>query len=341
MLNQNFAERLLPWFQTNARVLPWRANKDPYRVWVSEIMLQQTRVRQAIDYYNRFIARLPTVISLAECDENELLKLWEGLGYYSRARNLHKTAKIISDKFNGIFPGDYALLRRLPGIGDYTAGTVGAICFNLPTPSVDGNVLRVITRFTASKADIASPETKQLLLAALQPVYEKTDDRGALIQAIMELGATVCVPSGAPKCDECPLNGLCKAHRLNLTDLIPVKGIKKEQTRENKTVFVVEYNGLLAVRKRPAQGLLAGLFEFPNTLGHLSEAEAVQQAKQLGFNKITLICKKTAVHVFTHRIWNMCVYSFAANEKNEDFLWTEPMAVVLPTAFKKLLPTTP
>ena len=361
-----FASLLAAWYEKNARNLPWRQNTDPYRVWVSEIMLQQTRVAQAIEYYEHFMRRFADVTALANADEEEVLKHWEGLGYYSRAKNLHRAAKKIRDEFGGVFPRDYKSVRSLTGVGDYTAGTICAICFDLPTPSVDGNILRVIARLTGSDADISDEKTKSAVYQALQPLYEipskankwlswgltpgQPINPGTLTQSVMELGATVCLPNGKPLCGECPIHELCRAYRENLTEVLPVKSAKKAKTTEDITVFVVESQGLFAVKKRPAKGILAGLWEFVNVPGRLSEDEAMKAAADiynLQFTTDKLRTEKDCgyhsprtcefTHVFTHRIWNMRVYYFTCKEKTKDLTWARLNDIALPTAFRKLI----
>jgi len=336
-IEPEFATRLVEWFKANARALPWRESIIPYRVWVSEIMLQQTRVNQVIGYYERFMERFPDIFALAGADGDEVIKYWEGLGYYSRAQNLHRAAKLIAAEYGGKFPGDYGSIRRLPGIGDYTAGTICAICFNLPVPSVDGNILRVVTRLTGSEADIADGATKTAVYKVLIPLYEAAKSCGALTESMMELGATVCVPNGKPLCAVCPVKDLCKAHRLNLTGKLPVKSAKPDKIPEDLTVFVVGSGGKYAVTKRPAQGLLAGLWEFPNLKGRLSEAEALAAAQGLGFFELVPRGTRDAAHIFTHRVWNMRVYYFACSEPSDNFTWSEIEKIALPTAFKKLV----
>ena len=231
---------LLPWYEANKRDLPWRQDREPYHVWLSEIMLQQTRVEAVRSYYIRFLAALPTVRALAEADPEQLNKLWEGLGYYSRVRNLQKAAKQIMDLHSGIFPSDHEEIRKLAGIGDYTAGAVGSICFGLPTPAVDGNVLRVCSRLTADSSPIDKPQTKKALTASLAEIYPE-GRCGDFTQALMELGATVCVPNGAPKCEACPLSAICLAHRDSLETELPIKTAKKPRRQEQMTVFVLEH----------------------------------------------------------------------------------------------------
>ncbi|MEL7655077.1 MAG: A/G-specific adenine glycosylase, partial [Bacillota bacterium] len=263
---------LLNWYDQHARVLPWRENTDSYRVWISEIMLQQTRVEAVKPYYERWMKTLPDLTSLANASEPEVLKLWEGLGYYSRVKNIHKTAKLVIEKLDGVFLSTYEALQNLPGIGTYTAGAIGSIAFQLPVPCVDGNVLRVITRLTVTEADITTSAAKKLLTQWVSQIIPK-DRPGDFNQAMMELGATVCLPNGQPKCEICPIAFLCEAYHQNRMAEFPNKSEKQPRKRETKTVLILINKNQVALRKRPETGLLAGLWEFPNFSGDLSEQE--------------------------------------------------------------------
>ena len=263
---------LLPWYRENRRALPWRETNDPYRIWVSEIMLQQTRVEAVKGYYARFLQALPDIESLAGCDDEKLHKLWEGLGYYSRVRNLKKAAGVILAQHGGVFPADYDAVRALPGIGDYTAGAVCSIAFSLPTPAVDGNVLRVLSRLRCDAEPIDLPAVKKRVNRELAEIYPN-DCPGEFTQALMELGATVCVPNGEPRCGNCPCREFCGGQ--GSWQELPVKLPKRAKKQENRTVFVLRCGDRYAICKRPARGLLAGLWQFPNESGHLEAAKAV------------------------------------------------------------------
>ena len=249
---------LLQWYRENARVLPWRSDPTPYHVWVSEIMLQQTRVAAVLDYYRRFMEALPTVADLAAVEEDRLMKLWQGLGYYNRARNLQKAARQVAEDFGGAFPDTYEGLLTLSGVGEYTAGAIASIAFGVPVPAVDGNVLRVVARISGDGGDIARPDTKARMRAALQAVLP-VDAPGDFNQALMELGATVCLPNGAPLCDRCPAADFCTARREERTGELPVKAAKKARRIEARTVFLIFWEKKVALRRRPGLGLLAGL----------------------------------------------------------------------------------
>jgi len=329
-------ERLLPWFRENARVLPWRQDREPYHVWLSEIMLQQTRVEAVKGYYVRFLAALPDIPRLAAAEPDRLTKLWEGLGYYSRVRSLQKAARQIMEIHGGVFPSDYEAIRALPGIGDYTAGAVGSICFGLPAPAVDGNVLRVVTRLTGDDRCISDGKTKRDIRAALAELYP-AGACGDFTQALMELGATVCVPNGAPDCGACPMADLCRS-RDGGWKALPVKKEKQARRREALTVFVLRCGGMTAVRKRPEQGLLAGLWEFPNVPSHLTPQEAVTQAERWGVRPRDLEQSLRRSHIFTHVEWDMQCYALRCGEMPPDFVWADAAAlegeIALPTAFR-------
>ena len=288
---------LLEWYRDNARDLPWRREPTPYRVWLSEVMLQQTRVAAVLDYYKRFLAAAPTVEALAALEEDELMKLWQGLGYYSRARNLQKAARQIMQQHGGQFPGDYPAIRALAGVGDYTAGAIGSIAFGLPTPAVDGNVLRVVSRICADGGDILSPATKKRYTAALEEVIP-VKAPGDFNQAMMELGATVCLPNGAPLCEKCPARDFCRANMEGKTAVFPVKAPKKPRKMEERTVFLLFYEDKVALRRRDKKGLLAGLWEFPNVLGE-------ELPEEWGVSPENLTKTAVGKHIFTHIEWHM------------------------------------
>ena len=327
---------LLPWYEVHKRDLPWRQDREPYHVWLSEIMLQQTRVEAVRGYYTRFLEKLPTVEALAEADPEELNKLWEGLGYYSRVRNLQKAAKQIVEL--GGFPREHREILKLAGIGDYTAGAIGSICFELPTPAVDGNVLRVCARLTADSAPIDKPQTKKILTERLAAIYPK-GRCGDFTQALMELGATVCVPNGAPKCDECPLSGICLAHRDGLTGELPVKTPKKPRKTEIMTVFILEYNGKYALSKRPENGLLAGLWEFPHVPGTLDGEQALEQLNLWDIESEEILRSSDKTHIFTHIQWDMHGWYIRCANAPETFTWAAEQELddvyALPTAFRQ------
>lgn len=310
---EKIVEPLLTWFAGHARILPWREEPTPYRVWVSEIMLQQTRVEAVKPYFERFVAALPDIKTLAECEEEALLKLWEGLGYYNRVRNMQQAARMVMEKYGGQLPADFEELLKLKGIGNYTAGAIASIAYQIPVPAVDGNVLRVISRVTADESDIMKQSVRTEMEKALQKIMP-TDRAGAFNQALMELGATVCLPNGAPLCEQCPWKEFCQAKEQLSWDRIPVKSKAKPRRIEKKTVFVIRIGDKVVLNKRPTKGLLAGLYEFPNVEGHLSEEEALQWVKSHNIVPIRIQPLESAKHIFSHVEWHMTGYVIRVDE---------------------------
>ncbi len=308
---------LVEWFRENQRDLPWRKRMDAYRVWISEIMLQQTRVEAVKPYYERFLKELPDVKALAEVPEDRLLKLWEGLGYYNRARNLKEAACQIMEKYGGRFPETYEEIRGLKGIGNYTAGAVSSFVYGVRKPAVDGNVLRVVTRITADGSDITKAGTRTKVERGVEEVIPE-ESAGDFNQSLIELGAIVCVPNGEPKCGICPVSGICLAHAQGRETEFPVKAKKKERRIEKRTVLVFRDNEKTAVRKRPDTGLLAGLYEFPGTEGHLKQSEVVRYAKSLGLMPIRIKKLGSAKHIFSHVEWHMIGYEITVDELEQN-----------------------
>jgi len=298
---------LLAWYGGHARILPWRERPEPYRVWVSEIMLQQTRVEAVKPYFNRFMEELPDINALAQAGEERLLKLWEGLGYYNRARNLKRAAQMVENDYGGRLPDSFEELKKLPGIGSYTAGAIASIAYNIPVPAVDGNVLRVISRVLASREDIRKQAVKRRMEAYLKEAMPK-DRASAFNQGLIEAGAMVCVPNGEPKCGECPLSSLCLARKRGLLDAIPYKAPKKPRRVEERTVFLMETKGMVAIEKRPDKGLLASLYQFPNVQGRLGKEEAGKLLKSMGAIVERIEPAGEAKHVFSHVEWHMTGY---------------------------------
>ncbi|MBR4289098.1 MAG: A/G-specific adenine glycosylase [Oscillospiraceae bacterium] len=327
---------LLPWYRENRRELPWRQTADPYRIWVSEIMLQQTRVEAVKGYYARFLDRLPDIAALANCDDDELHKLWEGLGYYSRVRNLKKAARVIEERHGGVFPSDHAAALALPGIGDYTAGAICSIAFSRPTPAVDGNVLRVLARLRADEEAIDLPQVKKRVREELAAIYP-TDCPGEFTQALMELGATVCVPNGEPKCDLCPCREICQGRESWQT--LPVKLPKRAKKQEDRTVFILRCGDRYAIEKRPSRGLLAGLWQFPNVAGHLRAAEAVAWAEERGLHPRNVEKSIDRNHIFTHIRWDLRGWFLEVDAAAGGFTWLTldeiDTQAALPTAFRQ------
>jgi len=313
---QKLVEPLLSWYRKEHRALPWRENKDPYRIWVSEIMLQQTRVEAVKPYYFRFMERFPNVEELAEVQEEVLLKYWEGLGYYSRARNLKKAATIVMEEYQGKMPDTYENLLKLPGIGSYTAGAIASIAFNRPVPAVDGNVLRILSRVRMDKESISNPKVKKRVEQELSEIMP-TDAAGDFNQAMMELGATVCIPNGRAKCEICPWNKMCLAKQYECVGEYPKKDVKKQRTIEKKTVLILKRENKLALHKRSNKGLLAGMYEFPNIEGHLSKEEVLSALKEIGIYAVKIEALEDSKHIFTHKEWHMKGYAIRVDELTE------------------------
>ena len=303
---------LLSWYRREKRDLPWRENRDPYRIWISEIMLQQTRVEAVKPYFFRFFEHFPRISDLAAAPEEELLKCWEGLGYYSRARNIKKAAEILTEKYNGSFPETYEEILALPGIGSYTAGAIASIAFELPVPAVDGNVLRVLSRVTGSFDDILKQSTKKKMESLVSEVIQP-GSAGDFNQALIETGAMVCIPGGAPLCSQCPFFTVCAARSQGLTEKLPVKTPKKKRKIEEKTVLLLEYQDKIAIRKRREDGLLASLYEFVNVPGQLSAEEAGALLDQ----EVQPEPLPEAKHIFSHVEWHMGGYFISLKEMPE------------------------
>ncbi|MBQ5338370.1 MAG: A/G-specific adenine glycosylase [Oscillospiraceae bacterium] len=335
---------LLEWFAAHKRDLPWRRDREPYHVWLSEIMLQQTRVEAVKPYYARFLEALPDISSLSTCDHDALMKLWEGLGYYSRARNLQKAAQQIMTNFSGDFPHTYEEIRSLSGIGDYTAGAISSICFDLPEPAVDGNVLRVYTRLLADARCTDDGTVKRDIRDTLRHVYAASPagTRGTLTQALMELGATVCVPNGTPLCECCPVRNDCQAFRSDTIRQYPVRREKKARKTEEYTVYILQCGDRIAVQKRPDSGLLAGLWELPHLSGKRKAQQAIDDIADWRTGAAELISVRSCTHIFTHIEWHMTAVHLLVTHMPERFTWVTPAQLAaetaLPTAFRICLP---
>ena len=329
-LMRKMADPVVKWYQENKRELPWRKEKNPYHIWVSEIMLQQTRIEAVLGYYERFLSSLPTVKDLAEVDEEKLLKLWEGLGYYNRARNLKKAAQIVQQKHNRNMPKSYQELLDLPGIGEYTAGAIASIAYNEKVPAVDGNVLRVVSRVVLSKKDVLEAKTKKEFMPK---------QAGDFNEGLMELGERICLPNGEPICKQCPLQEICLAKKENLVLDIPVRNVKTKRKKEQKTVFLLEYENQIAIRKRDKTGLLANLYEFPNADKKCTkeELEDVLRNWNLQVNKIEKIGSYR--HIFSHVEWDMIGFKIFVKNVNQEFIWVEKQELLekypIPGAFSK------
>jgi A/G-specific adenine glycosylase len=332
-------EPLLSWYAAHARVLPWRDNPTPYRVWVSEIMLQQTRVEAVKPYFERFMRELPDVAALAEADWPQLLKLWEGLGYYNRVRNLQEAARIVMREHNGRLPAAYTELIKLPGIGRYTAGAIASIAYGALEPAVDGNVLRVMARLLASPENVSDSKVKHRMADALKQVLPP-GQAGDFNQALMELGATICLPNGMPHCDLCPLESRCAAHMQGIATDLPVKSAKRIRRIEERTVFLILCGGKIALRKRPNKGLLAGLWELPNVEGTLTPEDATTVLAEWDLSCAQMEPLPEAKHIFTHIEWRMSGYRIwvETGPPAHGFRWVSRRElqeeIALPSAFK-------
>lgn len=339
-MTDEIVEPLLQWYRANKRILPWRDKHNAYYTWVSEIMLQQTRVEAVKPYFTRFIEELPTVEALADCPQEKLMKLWEGLGYYNRVRNMQEAAKTVTEKYNGQLPESYEELLSLKGIGSYTAGAIASIAYGIAVPAVDGNVLRVISRLMECNEDISKQSVKKKIETELAEIIP-ADCPGDFNQALMELGAVICVPGGPARCEECPWEKLCLAHLHGTENTLPVKAAKKARTIEERTVFVIQDGSSTAIRKRPPKGLLAGLYELPNTSGWLSSDEALAFVGEMGLEPLYIEELPPAKHIFSHIEWRMKAYrirvSSLENSEDSGFLFTEKQQTdkryAIPSAF--------
>ena len=328
---------LLPWYYENKRDLPWRRDRNPYHVWLSEIMLQQTRVEAVKGYYARFLNTLPTIADLAAADDEVLHKLWEGLGYYSRVRNLKKAAQVVMSEHGGTFPGKYEDVLALPGIGVYTAGAICSIAFDLPTPAVDGNVLRVVARLTNDDTPVDLPAYKTKVQNALAEVYPR--QAGDFTQALMELGATACGPNRKPDCQICPCREFCKAYQAGSAEALPTRLPKRRRKQEQRTVFILSCDGFYALEKRPDTGLLAGLWQFPNVLGKMNAEAAINEVEKIGLHPKEIMRQVEKKHVFTHIEWQMSGVYMEVAEKDPRYTWFNAEQIrteaALPTAFRQ------
>lgn len=333
---------LVEWFRANKRELPWRENPDAYQVWVSEIMLQQTRVEAVRPYYTRFLQALPDVQALASVREDILLKLWEGLGYYNRVRNMQKAARQIMVDYHGVFPRKYEEIRRLTGIGNYTAGAISSFAFGMAKPAVDGNVLRVISRITGSDEDIMKQSVRKKMEELLEQVIP-ADAASDFNQGLIELGAIVCVPNGEPDCAHCPVNGWCIAHREGRERELPVKKKPAPRRIEKRTILIFRDGETRGIRKRPNTGLLAGLYEFPGMEGHLTPEEVIEYSKSIGLAPVRIQPLGEAKHIFSHVEWHMTGYQIQVDELekscNADMIFARPEEIQkrypMPAAFEK------
>jgi A/G-specific adenine glycosylase len=326
------------WYEANQKLLPWREDRSPYHVWLSEIMLQQTRIEAVIPYYQRFLAELPTVEALASVSDERLMKLWQGLGYYSRARNLKIAAIRIVEDHNGILPDSAEALRKLPGIGDYTAGAIASIAYHKPEPAVDGNVLRVVMRLMACDDDIMLPATKRTVATALRAVYPDGRNASLLTEGLMELGETVCIPNGEPHCDHCPVRDFCKGYESGYPSAYPTRIVKTKRRIEKRTALLLRFGDRYAIVKRPSTGLLASMWEYPNHEGMMTAEEVIEHLSSQGIKVKAITPCGDAKHIFSHVEWHMTGYAVECETMSADYRYVPPAEMAeeyaIPTAFR-------
>ncbi|MBQ7992341.1 MAG: A/G-specific adenine glycosylase [Solobacterium sp.] len=336
------AIRICEWYEKNKRSFPWRDTGNPYDVWLSEIMLQQTRIEVVRRRFLQFKEELPDVQAVSQCEDDRLMRLWEGMGYYSRARNLKKCAQALMKDYNGEFPRDETLLKKLPGIGPYTAGAIASICFDLAVPAVDGNVLRVVHRLLAIPDDVRDPSSVKNVQNMLRPVLaDEKIKAGTLSQALMELGEVICLPNGSPLCEQCPWRDSCRAHLENLTDRIPFRSANKKRTVQERTVLVIRDGSRFLMNKRGESGLLAGLYEFYGIEAFLDEKKALEEVRMLGLSPLRIRALPDSKHIFTHREWHMKAFEIMVEDASgfhgdSLFLVTkkELESLAVPSAFR-------
>ena len=337
----NIVQPLLEWYRDNRRQLPWRDQNNAYYTWVSEIMLQQTRVEAVKPYFKRFIGELPDIQALAACPEEKLMKLWEGLGYYNRVRNMQLAAQTVVSAYGGKLPASYKQLLELKGIGNYTAGAIASIAYQIPVPAVDGNVLRVLSRITEDRQDIMKQSVRRQAEEKLQEVIPQ-ERPGDFNQAMMELGAVVCVPNGPARCEDCPIAKFCLAYQHGTVEELPVKAPKKQRSLENRTVLVIQDGEKTVIQKRPKKGLLAGLYELPNLGGHLSRDEVLAEVERMQLEPLYIEKLPDAKHVFSHIEWRMTGYRIRVASLDTDrempFIFAEKKQserqYAIPSAFR-------
>ena len=337
------AMNIVSWYKKNKRFLPWHKN-DAYAIWISEIMLQQTRIEAVKPKYIQFMNTLPTMQSLAECDDDTLMRLWEGLGYYSRARNLKKCAQVVCQTYHGVLPADYQTLLTLPGIGSYTAGAISSIAYHRPVSAIDGNVLRVLTRYFEINEDVRLPQTKDLIEQSLTKIYhskQKGDFFSAFNQGLMEIGETICTPSGKPNCQHCPLSDDCKAYKNQTYEAIPYRSKLKKRKIIKRTILVIRDGSSFLLHKRDNTGLLANLYEFIGVDTYLSQKEMISFVQSLDLQPIKISKLPDSKHIFTHLEWHMKgfevqVEQIASTPSNNYVLATkkELSSLAIPSAFK-------
>ena len=333
-MNEKMMNNLLDWYEKNKRNLPWRKTRNPYHIWVSEIMLQQTRVETVIPYFKRFINTLPDIESLASADEDVLLKLWEGLGYYSRVRNMQKCAKVLVQKYQGHMPSTYDDLIKLPGIGFYTAGAIASIAFDQNVPAIDGNALRILSRINLDTRDMSKDLIKNEYFVKLTKKIR--NNSGDFNQSLMDLGSLICSPRDT-KCYLCPIKDMCKAYKENKVAELPMKYKKITRKKEEKTILIYRYKDKIAIQKRPETGLLASLYEYPNLNKKLTEEELTNYLEEHKISYLKFDSLQESKHLFSHIEWHMIGYEIYLDKKIKDYLWISLSSLFkeysIPTAF--------
>lgn len=329
---QQVQTNLLEWYRMNHRKLPWREEISAYHTWVSEIMLQQTRVETVIPYYERFLAVLPTLKDLAMAEDDLLHKLWEGLGYYSRVRNMKKCAQACMERYGGALPQTYDALCALPGIGPYTAGAIASIAYQQKVCAIDGNVLRVFSRILANEEDISKESTKKNYRTYVSAFLPEKEDAGDFNQALMELGALVCLPNTDPDCLRCPLKQQCRAHQLGIETQFPKKAVKKERRIEEYTVLVFLHDGCISLAQRSEKGLLANLYGFEMKEGKLDQKQLQECYPQAEM----IIELKGHRHIFSHVEWHMHAFLIEMDQGGDTYHTIDEIEdqFAIPTAFR-------
>ncbi len=342
-INQTLGNNLVTWYQQNKRSLPWRDTGNAYDVWLSEIMLQQTRIEAVKPKFYLFKETFPTIEDLAKANDDVLLRVWEGLGYYSRARNLKKCAKILVEQYNGKLPQEYNQLIQLPGIGPYTAGAISSIAYHKPHSAVDGNVLRIFTRIFEITEDIRDTKTKNNIEKIIDSFLQENPFFSSdFNQGCMELGEVICVPNGKPKCDSCPIQQYCLAHLHDKTDSIPYRSALNKRKIINRTLFMIRDGERFLIHKRPQSGLLAGMYEFIGVDSFLTRKEIITLLESQNIHPLKIKKLPDAKHIFTHLEWHMHAYEITVEQieslEKENYLLlnkTELSTRAIPSAFKK------
>lgn len=339
------AQKLVIWYDTNKRSFPWRDTNNPYDVWLSEIMLQQTRIEAVKPKFTLFKETLPTISSLANCPDDVLMRLWEGLGYYSRARNLKKCAIVLCEKYDGHLPQTYQELIALPGIGPYTAGAIASIAFGNVACAVDGNVMRVLSRIFEITDDNRDPKVRKIFEKIIMDLFQKNYDShfvASFNQGLMELGEVICVPNGSAKCDICPMHEICKAHLHHTTDTIPYRSALNQRKIINRTLLIIRDGDSFLIHKRPSSGLLAGLYEFIGIDKHITKKEVISLLEQHDVHPIHIKALPQSKHIFTHLEWHMHAYEITVAQieffVHEDYFLLNQKEIAnkaIPSAFKK------